>query len=165
MAHWLAKSEPSVYAYADLVRDGRTEWDGVHNAAALLHLKRMAVGDGLMFYHSGDERAVVGLARIAAAPHPDPRDDRGSWSVAVTPVRALRSPVTLADLRADRALEGFVLFRMSRLSVMPVTDAQWTAILAHEPRAAGAPRATAARAGRARATGSPRRGTSGRRTR
>ncbi len=165
MAHWLAKSEPSVYAYADLVRDGRTEWDGVHNAAALLNLKRMAVGDGLMFYHSGDERAVVGLARIASAPHPDPHDERGSWSVAVTPVRALRAPVTLSDLRANRALEGFVLFRMSRLSVMPVTDAQWAAILAHEPAGAGAPRATAASGGRARATGSPRRGTSARRRR
>jgi predicted RNA-binding protein with PUA-like domain len=166
VARWLAKSEPGAYAYADLVRDRRTEWDGIHNALALRHLKQMARGDAMLFYHSGDERAVVGLARVDGTPHPDPGDDRGSWSVAVVPVRALRGPVTLAELRGDPALAGFVLFRMSRLSVLPVTDDQWAAILAHEAGSAGSDRTTTAgRSGRARASGSRRRGTSARRTR
>jgi predicted RNA-binding protein with PUA-like domain len=164
VARWLAKSEPGVYAYADLARDGATEWDGVHNALALRHLKQMAPGDELMFYHSGDERAVVGIARVATAPHPDPSDDRGSWSVRVHPDRALRGPVPLSILRGDRALDGFVLFRMSRLSVLPVTDAQWTAILAHEPPSGDGP-LTAARAGRAPASVSQPRGSAGRRRR
>jgi predicted RNA-binding protein with PUA-like domain len=164
MARWLAKSEPGVYSYADLERDRTTEWDGVHNATALLHIRAMVPGDELLFYHSGDERAVVGIARVTGAPHPDPKDDRGSWSVAVAPVRALRGPVPLATLRADPALMGFVMFRISRLSVMPVTDPQWRAILSHEP---GPPlaSATAARSGRARASASRRRGSAARRTR
>jgi predicted RNA-binding protein with PUA-like domain len=164
MARWLAKSEPSVYSYADLVRDRTTEWDGVHNATALIHLRAMRRGDELLFYHSGDERSVVGIARITGAPRPDPKDDRGSWSVAVAPVRALRGPVPLAVLRAEPALNGFILFRISRLSVMPVSDAQWRAILAHEPEA-GATAPTVARPGRARASGSRRRGTGARRRR
>jgi predicted RNA-binding protein with PUA-like domain len=164
VAHWLLKSDPETYAYPDLVRDGETEWDGVHNAAALIHLRKSRPGDGVLVYHSGDERAVVGLAEVTSAPHPDPKDTRGSWSMAIRPVRALRGPVTLADLRTDRSLDGFVLFRMSRLSVMPVTDAQWRAILAHEPRA-GPAEPTAAPKGRAPATGSRLRGTAARRRR
>jgi predicted RNA-binding protein with PUA-like domain len=164
VARWLVKSDPETYAYADLERDGRTEWDGVHNAAALIHLRKSRPGDGLLFYHSGEERAVVALAEVVSDPHPDPKDTRGSWSMAIRPVRRLRRPVTLADLRTDPALEGFVLFRMSRLSVMPVTDAQWKAVLAHE-RAAETPDPKGAPKGRARATGSRSRGTSGRRRR
>jgi predicted RNA-binding protein with PUA-like domain len=146
VAHWLAKSEPSVYSYSDLERDGRTEWNGVHNPLALQHLKRMRPGDGLLFYHSGAERAVVGVARIASTPHPDPGDDRGSWSVEVRPVRRLRGRVPLAELRSDRALAGLDLLRMSRLSVMPVSSEHWVRILAHEP---------SAREGAAAAQGSP----------
>jgi predicted RNA-binding protein with PUA-like domain len=164
VARWLVKSDPETYAYADLERDGRTEWDGVHNAAALIHLRKSRPGDGLLFYHSGSERSVVGLAEVTSDPHPDANDSRGSWSMAIRPVRRLRGPVTLADLRADRALDGFVLFRMSRLSAMPVTDAQWSAVLAHEPVGRSRP-ATEAATGRVRATGSRARGTSGRRTR
>jgi predicted RNA-binding protein with PUA-like domain len=163
VARWLLKSDPDTYAYADLERDGRTEWDGVHNAAALIHLRKSRPGDGLLFYHSGAERSVVGLAEVASDPHPDPKDSRGSWSMAIRPLRRLRGPVSLTDLRADRALDGFVLFRMSRLSVMPVTDAQWAAVLAHEPGGPSRPATEAAR-GRARATGSRGHGTSGRRT-
>lgn len=133
MAYWLAKSEPGVYSYTDLEREGRTEWNGVHNATALQHVKRMAPGDELLFYHSGDERACVGIALISSRPHPDPDDDRGSWAVEVRPRRPLRGPVALSVLRADAGLEGFVLFRISRLSVMPVTRDQWKKILAHEP--------------------------------
>ena len=164
MAHWLVKSDPETYDYADLERDGRTEWDGVHNAAALIHLRKMRPGDGLLVYHSGSERAVVGLAEVASDPHPEPKDTRGSWSMMIRPVRRLRSPVTLADLRADRALDGWVLFRMSRLSVMPVSDAQWTAVLAHEDGPRSAP-VRAAPTGRGRATSRRRRGTAARRTR
>lgn len=164
MARWLVKSDPETYAYPDLERDGRTEWDGVHNAAALIHLRKSRPGDGLLFYHSGGERAIVGLAEVVSDPHPDPKDTRGSWSMSIRPVRRLRATVTLSELRADRALDGWVLFRMSRLSVMPVTDAEWRAVLAHEP-GARAPRSTAAPKGRARATGSRPRGTAARRTR
>ncbi|MGA8303098.1 MAG: EVE domain-containing protein [Thermoplasmata archaeon] len=138
MARWLVKSEPSVYSYAALERDGHTEWDGVHNALALQHLKRMRPGDRLMFYHSGAERAGVGIARVASMPHPDPTDARGSWSVEVRPVRRLQGPIPLAELRSDRGLAGFILLRFSRLSVLPVTADQWDRVLSHEPGSAGA---------------------------
>jgi predicted RNA-binding protein with PUA-like domain len=164
VARWLVKSDPETYAYADLERDGTTEWDGVHNAAALIHLRKSRPGDGLLFYHSGEERAVIALAEVTSEPHPDPKDTRGSWSMAIRPIRRLRAPVTLTALRADRKLDGFVLLRMSRLSVMPVTEAQWAAVLAHEPTGRGPP-ATAGPKGRARATGSRRPGTSARRRR
>ncbi|MGA9839369.1 MAG: EVE domain-containing protein [Thermoplasmata archaeon] len=137
MAYWLAKSEPGVYSYSDLEREHRTEWNGVHNALALQHLKRMAPGDPILFYHSGEQRACVGIARVSGTPHPDPDDDRGSWSVEVRPVRPLSGPVPLAELRGDPALVDFVLLRMSRLSVMPVTAEQWKRILAREPKATG----------------------------
>src|SRR5271170_255883 len=150
MAYWLAKSEPGVYSYADLEREGRTEWNGVHNALALQHLKRMRPGDAVLFYHSGAERAGVGIARISSAPHPDPDDDRGSWSVEVRPVRKLRGPVTLTELRADPGLAGFLLLRMSRLSVMPVSAVQWKRVLAYEPSTVAA----SAPAGQGRARGS-----------
>jgi predicted RNA-binding protein with PUA-like domain len=160
MGRWLAKSEPSVYSYSDLERDARTEWSGIHNALALRHLKAMAPGDEMLFYHSGDERACVGIARVSSRPHPDPNDDRGSWSVEVRAVRALRAPVTLSTLRSDPGLADFVLLRFSRLSLMPVTDAQWGRILSHEPRAS-----TGGRGGRARASASPPRGSGARRRR
>ncbi|HTW40393.1 MAG TPA: EVE domain-containing protein [Thermoplasmata archaeon] len=135
MAYWLAKSEPSVYSYGDLERERRTEWNGVHNATALLHLKRMRPGDELLFYHSGSERSAVGIARVAGAPHPDPNDDRGSWSVVIEPSRALARAVSLSEMRSDPALSDFILFRISRLSVMPVTSAQWKRILGAAGRA------------------------------
>jgi predicted RNA-binding protein with PUA-like domain len=140
MAYWLAKSEPSVYSYAELEREQRTEWTGVHNATALIHLKRMRPGDGMLFYHSGEERSVVGIARISSQPHPDAKDDRGSWSVEVEADHALARPVSLAELRAEPALADFMLFRISRLSVMPVSATQWkriVALAAQSPRAQG----------------------------
>jgi len=100
---------------------------------------------------------VVGIARVATAPHPDPRDARGSWSVEVRPVRRLVAPVPLAELKADRALAGFLLLRISRLSVVPVTSAEWKRILAHEPRHLES-RLTAAAEGPARASGTRRPG-------
>lgn len=129
MAYWLVKSEPGEYSFSDLERDGRTEWTGVHNALALRHLKGMRPGDGLLFYHSGAERAVVGLARVVDEPRPDPADDRGSWKVGVRPDRRLPNPVPLAALRADPALAELPMLRMTRLSVGPVTPIQWRAIL------------------------------------
>jgi predicted RNA-binding protein with PUA-like domain len=129
VAHWLVKQEPSSYSWGNLVRDGRTRWDGVHNALALQHLRRMAVGDEAVFYHSGSERACVGILRVASSPRPDPNDARGSWFVEVTPVRALARPVTLAEIREDPAFEGIALLRISRLSVMPIPETAWLRIL------------------------------------
>jgi len=153
MAHWLLKEEPTHYAYSDLVRDGRTDWSGVHNALALKHLRSMRPGDQAIYYHSGDERACVGIVRIASTPRPDPADDRGSWTVEVRPVRALPAPVPLAVLRGDPVFAGFDLLRISRLSILPVPDRMWARILA---LAGGT--ATATRRDRARGSARPTRG-------
>jgi predicted RNA-binding protein with PUA-like domain len=127
MAHWLMKSEPSSYGWDDLVREGATEWDGVRNPAARLHLKAMKAGDQAFFYHSGAERAVVGILRVAREARPDPKDP--DWvSVAVEPVRAL-APVALKSIKADPRLAAMELIRQSRLSVAPVRDEEWKAIL------------------------------------
>ena len=132
MPRWLVKEEPTHYAYADLERDGSTVWNGVHNALALRHLRAMRPGDEVFYYHSGDVRAVVGVARVASEPKPDPQDDRGSWMVTIEPDRPLRREIPLAELRADAALATFDLVRIGRLSVMPVSDEQWRRILARE---------------------------------
>ena len=127
MAYWLMKSEPGTYSWDDLVRDQRTEWDGVRNPAARLHLRAMKPGDEAFFYHSGDERAVVGIMRIAREAAPDPKDS--NWvSVAVEPVCPL-GPVTLKAIKAEPSLAKMELIRQSRLSVSPVRDEEWAAIL------------------------------------
>jgi predicted RNA-binding protein with PUA-like domain len=163
MAHWLVKQEPSSYSYPRLEKDRRTRWDGVHNPAALLHLRAMRPGDEAFFYHSGDERACVGILRVVTEPRPDPDDDRRSWFVDVVPVRALDRPVSLAAIRADPAFAGFELLRQSRLSVLPVPDAMWDRILQKSGPTPHA--ATAARRDRARAASPPRPRASARRTR
>lgn len=128
MAKWLMKSEPHVYSWADLVRDGGTEWDGVRNNAARLHLRAMKAGDSAFFYHSGEERAVVGIMRITGAGKPDGED--GAWvKVPVEPVKALPRPVTLKEIKAEPALAKMELIRQSRLSVSPVRDEEWGLIL------------------------------------
>ena len=128
MAYWLMKSEPGSYGWADLVRDGSAEWDGVRNPAARLHLKAMAAGDEAFFYHSGADKAAVGIMRISRAAAPDPKNS--NWvSVAVEPVRPLPRPVPLATMKADRRLAGMAMLRQSRLSVSPVGPAEWAAIL------------------------------------
>jgi predicted RNA-binding protein with PUA-like domain len=127
MAYWLMKSESGSYSWDDLVRDGGTEWDGVRNPAARLHLKAMAAGEEAFFYHSGDQRAVVGIMRIARSARPDAKD-AGWVSVAVEPVRPL-GPVTLKAIKADPRLAKMELIRQSRLSVAPVRDEEWTALL------------------------------------
>jgi predicted RNA-binding protein with PUA-like domain len=122
------KSEPHVYSWNDLVRDRATDWDGVRNNAARLHLRAMKEGDEAFFYHSGEERAVVGIMKIAGAGKPDGED--GSWvKVPVEPVRALARPVTLTEIKAEPALAGMELVRQSRLSVSPVRDEEWERVL------------------------------------
>ena len=128
MAYWLMKSEPGSYSWQDLVRDGSTEWDGVRNNAARLHLKAMKRGDEAFFYHSMDERSVIGVMRIAREAAPDPKDP--DWvSVAVETVRALQHPVTLKAIKDEPKLAKMELIRQSRLSVAPVRDEEWQLIL------------------------------------
>ena len=128
MARWLMKSEPGTYSWDDLVRDGGTQWDGVRNFAARLHLRAMQSGDQAFFYHSGDERAVVGVMEVAGPGEPDGAD--GEWvKVPVKPVKALQ-PVTLAAIKAEPALAKMELIRQSRLSVSPVRDEEWKKVLA-----------------------------------
>ena len=128
MAYWLMKSEPSSYSWQDLVRDGSTEWDGVRNNAARLHLKAMRRGDEAFFYHSMDERAVIGIMRVTREAAPDPKD--ADWvSVKVEPLQALKSPVTLKEIKAEPKLAKMELIRQSRLSVAPVRDAEGAEIL------------------------------------
>jgi len=121
------KSEPESYSWSDLVRDGGTEWDGVRNNAARLHLKAMRKGDEAFFYHSMSDKAVVGIMRVAREAQPDPKDP--DWvSVRVERVRPL-SPVTLADIKAEPRLAKMELIRQSRLSVAPVRDEEWSVLL------------------------------------
>ena len=127
---WLVKSEPDTYAYADLERDGRTVWDGVRNHAAAGHLKAMKIGDQVFFYHSQQGKDVVAVAQVAKEAFPDASDPTGRFvAVELTPVRKLKRPVTLADMKANPALADMAMLRQGRLSVSPVTDAQWAAIL------------------------------------
>jgi predicted RNA-binding protein with PUA-like domain len=128
MAHWLMKSEPESYSWDDLVRDGGTEWDGVRNNAARLHLRAMKDGEEAFFYHSMSDKAVVGIMRITRAAQPDPKDS--DWvSVRVEPVRPLERPVTLGEIKTEPKLAKMELIRQSRLSVAPVRDEEWAKVL------------------------------------
>jgi predicted RNA-binding protein with PUA-like domain len=124
--NWLVKEEPANYSFDDLLRDGSTVWSGVRNPVAQKHLQSMRKGDRIFFYHTGDVKAIVGIAKAGGAPYPDPADKSGKmYAIDVEPVRKLKSPVTLAAVKADRAFATFPLVRISRLSVMPVTDDEW----------------------------------------
>ena len=124
MASYLLKSEPTTYSWDDLVRDGRTVWDGVTNAAALGAIRAMRKGDEALIYHSGKDKAIVGLATMVSDAYPDPKHDDPRLAVVdVAPVKQLGSPVTLAQVKADPRLADFALVRISRLSTMPVSDA------------------------------------------
>jgi predicted RNA-binding protein with PUA-like domain len=128
MAFWLMKSEPESYGWADLVRDGGTEWDGVRNNAARLHLRAMEPGDEAFLYHSMSDKAVVGIMRVTRAARPDPKDP--DWvTVRVEPLRPLAKPVTLAAIKAEPRLARMELIRQSRLSVAPVRDGEWARIV------------------------------------
>ncbi len=127
MAYWLLKSEPDSYGWDDLVRDGGTEWDGVRNHAAAKHLRTMAIGDRALFYHSGKDKAAVGIARIARTAQAD--GEEGWVSVRVEPDHPLPRPVTLAAMKAAVGLRVMAMLRQSRLSVSPVTDGEWKVVM------------------------------------
>lgn len=130
MAYWLVKSEPTVYAYADLERDGRTVWDGVRNNAAALNLKAMKTGDEVLYYHSQEGKAVVAIAKVVKEAFPDASDPTGRFvAVELAPVRPLKREVTLAEMKAEPALKGMEMLRQSRLSVSPVRPEEWATIL------------------------------------
>ena len=127
---WLFKTEPSTYTWADLERDRRTVWDGVKNALALKHLAAVATGDEVLIYHTGDEKAAVGIAKVVRGAYPDPKQkDARLVVVDLQPVKALARPVALGEMRANRELAGFDLLRLPRLSVMPVSAEQWAVIM------------------------------------
>lgn len=130
MANWLFKEEPTHYSYDDLVRDGKTSWTGVKNPLAQKHLRAVQKGDRIFFYHTGDQKAVVGIAKAAGDAYPDPADKTGKlYAVDVVPAKKLKSAVTLAAIKADKAFADFPLTRLPRLSVMPVDDDTWERIL------------------------------------
>lgn len=130
MAHWLLKTEPDCYSWDDLVRDKRTVWDGVTNALALKHIRAMKKGDLALVYHTGDERAAVGIAEITSAPHPDPAQDEEKLAVVdLKPKQKLPQPVTLSDIKADKTFAGWDLLRIGRLSVVPVPVGMWNRVM------------------------------------
>jgi predicted RNA-binding protein with PUA-like domain len=129
MNHWLVKSEPETYSWDDLVRDQRTDWTGVRNYAARLHLKAMAVGDAVYFYHSGEPKSIVGVAEVTKTAFPDRTADEEGWvAVELAAVKPLARPVTLAQIKAEPALKDMKLVRESRLSVSPVKPAEFALI-------------------------------------
>src|SRR5579872_3723152 len=126
MAYWLFKEEPNHYSLEDLIRDKRTTWAGVENNLALKHLRSVRKGDRVLYYHTGTEKAVVGVMEVVKGPYRDPkRDDARFVVVDVKPISRLDRPVSLAEIKLNRKFADFALVRISRLSVMPVTDEQW----------------------------------------
>lgn len=130
MNHWLVKQEPSAYSWEDFQRDGKTSWTGVRNFQARNHLRSMAPGDRVLFYHSVTGKAVVGIAEVARAAYPDPTAPHGDWScVDLIPLKPLKRPVTLEQIKSTPSLAQVGLLRQSRLSVMPLTKPEYSAIL------------------------------------
>ena len=130
VSYWMVKSEPDSYAWSQLVADGRTAWTGVRNFAARLHLRAMRPGDVVLFYHSVEGKEVVGIAKVVAEAYPDPTASEGDWScVDLAPVKALKHPVTLAEIKTNPRLKEMKLLRQSRLSVAPVAAAEYEEIL------------------------------------
>ena len=128
--HWLFKEEPENYSFDAFVKDGSTVWSGVKNPTARKHLYAVKKGDQVFYYHTGKEKQIVGIAKAARDAYLDPKDKTGKAAVVdLVPMKKLARPVTLADIKADAAFADFALVRISRLSVMPVTDAQWSRIL------------------------------------
>lgn len=129
--YWLMKTEPEKYGWADLVRDGETVWDGVRNHRASNNMRAMQVGDQAFLYHSVSEKQIVGVAEVSATGLTDPTDAESKWAtVRIKPLRQLERPVTLAEIKADPALEGIELVRLSRLSVAEITPSEWQHVLA-----------------------------------
>jgi predicted RNA-binding protein with PUA-like domain len=130
-AYWILKTEPSAYSYERLERERTAVWDGVTNPLALKHIRSMTKGDRVMIYHTGDVKAVVGLAEVVSDPYPDPKDRGGTlWVVDIKANRRLPRPVGLTEIKHDAAFKDMALVRMGRLSVAPVTAAQWQRLLA-----------------------------------
>jgi predicted RNA-binding protein with PUA-like domain len=130
MAHWLVKSEPGTYSFAQLQKDKRTHWDGVRNFTAAANLRAMKKGEQCFFYHSGEGKEIVGIAEVLKEAQPDPKDKTGKFvMVDIGAVKPMPKPVTLAAIKADPKFKDFKLVRQSRLSVVPVDDAHWKAIL------------------------------------
>jgi predicted RNA-binding protein with PUA-like domain len=127
--NWLFKEEPTHYGFDAFVKDKKAVWSGVKNPLAQKHLRAVRNGDRIFYYHTGDEKAIVGTAKALGDAYPDPSDKSGKLSVVdIAPGKKLARPVTLKEIKADRAFADFPLVRISRLSVMPVTDAEWTRI-------------------------------------
>jgi len=129
MAHWLVKSEPAKYSWEQMVKDGRTHWDGVHNFQAANNMKAMQEGDRAFFYHSNEGKEIVGVVEIVRPFYPNPDEPSDKFGlVDVAPVRPVARPVTLAAMKETPQLKGMALIRQSRLSVCPVSDAEWAVI-------------------------------------
>jgi predicted RNA-binding protein with PUA-like domain len=127
---WLVKQEPEDYSWEDLVRDKKTAWTGVRNFQARNNLRNMKTGDAVLFYHSGKDKSVVGIAEVAKAAYPDPTADDDSWiAVDIKPVKPLPEPVPLIEIRANAKLSNLLLVRQSRLSVMPVSKEDFDEII------------------------------------
>jgi predicted RNA-binding protein with PUA-like domain len=135
--NWLFKEEPTHYSFDDLVKDGRTSWTGVKNPLAQKHLRSVKKGDRIFYYHTGDEKAVVGVAKAISDAYVDPKDKSGRLMAAVdvAPLRKLQRPVTLAEIKARASFKDFPLVRISRLSVMPVSEKEWSEIEAMAAKA------------------------------
>jgi predicted RNA-binding protein with PUA-like domain len=130
MAHWLVKSEPSTWSWEDQVKAGTTNWSGVRNHQAAKNMKAMKKGDQVFFYHSGEGREIIGIIEIVKEYYPDPTDETGTFGmVDVKAVKKLPQPVTLKQIKKTKALQNMALVRQSRLSVMPVTEAEWKVII------------------------------------
>ena len=130
MAHWLVKSEPSAYSWDNLVKEKQTCWSGVRNYAARLHLRNMKKGDEVLFYHSNEGTDIVGIAKVAKESYQDPTTDDDRWvAVDLKPHKKLKTPVSLATIKKDKRLSEMALVRIGRLSVQPVTDKEWSAVM------------------------------------
>lgn len=130
MAYWLVKSEPSVYSWEQFVKDKETSWDGVRNYAARLHLRGMKKGDEVLYYHSNEGMEIVGVAKVAKEAYQDPTTDDERWvSVGLKAEKHLMHPVSLDTIKEDKRLKEMALVRISRLSVQPVTDKEWAAVM------------------------------------
>ena len=130
MAYWLVKSEPNTYGWEQFEKEGRTFWDGVRNYAARIHLKAMRKGDKVLFYHSNEGLEIVGIAQVVKEAYQDPTTDDAAWvAVDLKPVKKLKKPVSLAQIKENKQLHEMALLRLSRLSVQPVTEEEWGIIM------------------------------------
>ena len=130
MTYWLFKEEPEHYSFDDLVKDRKARWDGVRNNLALKHLRSIKKNDLVLYYHTGEEKAAVGIAKVTSNPYPDPEEkDPKIVVVDIAPVEQLKRPVTLAEIKANAKFKSFELVRIPRLSVMPVPDTLWDEII------------------------------------